>query len=58
MIPANRIKDCWDLIAEGETEYYCSATPLAAAIEEARKARRDTGKRVAIVPWPKEREIE
>lgn len=57
MIPHNRIRDCWDLVIYGESEHFCSATPIAAALEEAGAERRTTGKPVLIVPMPKTHDV-
>jgi hypothetical protein len=52
MIPQNRIRDCWDLVFEGETEHFASANPIEAALRVVWEERVNTGKRVLIVPMP------
>jgi hypothetical protein len=46
----NRIQDCWALFIEGQAEPFCTATPIEAAVTQAKAERKSTGKKITIRP--------
>jgi hypothetical protein len=49
MMPQNRISGCWHLVFADDGADVAWCTPLAAAVETARRDTRKTGRRIVIL---------